>query len=425
MKETLLRKKLHILLVLILTICLYGCAAEKADNTKKSADKTVIDTESPSEDKPDISQREEVAEDIIKEDQEDESDNVPVEDSTEGAVESPVEESETDKDDSSVEDIKEPIESEVEEIEAPEDVKYTYTDMTQTMYALSKANVRTLPNTEGTKLGTLAKAQEVTVTGQCNETKWYRIVFADAEGYVSEKYLSINNPTPPEEKEESIANKEEEKKPSVNENNNTNNEVLPSPEPHICVWDNGVVTKNPTCTSEGSKTYTCPTCKNTRTETIAKGAHNYVTTSIGATCTEPGKTFDKCSVCGDVCNEATSGDALGHDYIKHYTLSVPSCSGGAWYAWMCSRCGDINGSGSDPRLEHTPVGTVIQEGDCKNQQITVYHCGVCGEELRTEYTYPDIHDYVEMLTDPYWSDEKLAFVQDKVIACSRCNKRLE
>lgn len=30
---------------------------------------------------------------------------------------------------------------------------------------------------------------EVTVTGQCNETGWYRIAYGDSEAYVSNKYL--------------------------------------------------------------------------------------------------------------------------------------------------------------------------------------------------------------------------------------------
>lgn len=68
-------------------------------------------------------------------------------------------------------------------------IAYTYTDMSKTMYAKSAVNVRSLPSTGGTRLGSLSKNQEVAITGQCNETGWYRISYNGGEGFVSNKYL--------------------------------------------------------------------------------------------------------------------------------------------------------------------------------------------------------------------------------------------
>lgn len=70
------------------------------------------------------------------------------------------------------------------------DAGYTYSDLSKTMYAKSTVNVRSLPSTSGSKLGSLSKNQEVAVTGQCNETGWYRISYNNAEGFVSNKYLA-------------------------------------------------------------------------------------------------------------------------------------------------------------------------------------------------------------------------------------------
>lgn len=70
-----------------------------------------------------------------------------------------------------------------------ETIGYTYTDMSTIMYAKSAVNVRSLPSTDGTRLGTLVANQPVAVTGQCNETGWYRIQYGDGEAYVSNKYL--------------------------------------------------------------------------------------------------------------------------------------------------------------------------------------------------------------------------------------------
>lgn len=66
---------------------------------------------------------------------------------------------------------------------------YTFHDMSATKYAKSTVNVRNLPDTDGEKVGSLSLNQEVTVTGQCNETGWYRIEFGGNTAYVSDSYL--------------------------------------------------------------------------------------------------------------------------------------------------------------------------------------------------------------------------------------------
>lgn len=90
-----------------------------------------------------------------------------------------------------------PIEESVEEVATqPEEdsIQFTFTDLLQTMYAANSVNVRDLPNTDGKKLGGLATAQEVSITGQCNETGWYRISYKDGDGYVSNKYIVADKP---------------------------------------------------------------------------------------------------------------------------------------------------------------------------------------------------------------------------------------
>ena len=68
---------------------------------------------------------------------------------------------------------------------------YSYTELSQTMYAQSTVNVRDLPEQTGGKLGSLSTNQEVTVLGQCNETGWYKISYNGGEAYVSNSYLGI------------------------------------------------------------------------------------------------------------------------------------------------------------------------------------------------------------------------------------------
>ena len=80
-------------------------------------------------------------------------------------------------------------------------LQYTYTDLTKTMYAKTAVNVRSLPSTLGNVLGTLSKEQEVTITGQCNETGWYRIAYNGSVGYVSNNYVTTQRPKTEEELE--------------------------------------------------------------------------------------------------------------------------------------------------------------------------------------------------------------------------------
>ena len=68
--------------------------------------------------------------------------------------------------------------------------EYTYTDMSATMYATQTVNIRTLPSTDGEKVGSLSTNQEIAITGQCNETSWYRFEYDGQTAYVSNNYVS-------------------------------------------------------------------------------------------------------------------------------------------------------------------------------------------------------------------------------------------
>lgn len=71
---------------------------------------------------------------------------------------------------------------------------YTCTEMTQTMYAKSAVNVRDLPSTDGKKIGSLKASQEITVTGKCDQTGWYRFDWNNTTGYVSDRYIVSEKP---------------------------------------------------------------------------------------------------------------------------------------------------------------------------------------------------------------------------------------
>ncbi len=71
---------------------------------------------------------------------------------------------------------------------------YTYSELNQTMYAKSAVNIRDLPSTDGKKIGSLKASQEITVTGKCDQTGWYRFELNNTTGYVSDKYIVSEKP---------------------------------------------------------------------------------------------------------------------------------------------------------------------------------------------------------------------------------------
>ena len=66
---------------------------------------------------------------------------------------------------------------------------FTFKIMDEVMYTTANLNVRSLPNTEGIKFGMFHKGAEVQVSGQCEETGWYRVEYNGQIGYVSNEYV--------------------------------------------------------------------------------------------------------------------------------------------------------------------------------------------------------------------------------------------
>ena len=101
------------------------------------------------------------------------------------------------------------------------------------------------------------------------------------------------------------------------------------------------VTKQPTTTEEGVRTYTCTRCSSSYTESIAKlpeeqHTHNY-TGSITkeATCTEAGVRTYTC-YCGDSYTENIP--ATGHSYVSKVTKAATTTEEGIM-TYTCSKCG--------------------------------------------------------------------------------------
>lgn len=125
----------------------------------------------------------------------------------------------------------------------------------------------------------------------------------------------------------------------------------PTPTPAVCshTWDAGTVTVKATCSKEGTKTYTCTKCKETKTESIAKTEHEFNLTQAN-----------------ELCN-------------------VETCQKTGCYAKQCKNCGYIETYASVPMLPHNRDDVRRNEATCGQNGKVEYYCTMChgkqGEEI--------------------------------------------
>ena len=153
----------------------------------------------------------------------------------------------------------------------------------------------------------------------------------------------------------------------------------------------GTVTKAPTCTANGVKTFTCSKCGDSYTESVGMIDHNYVngtcsacgavkpcdhiwgtgTVTTAPTCIKSGVKTYTCSLCGESKTETVA--ALGHSFAdgKCSVCGVPeNCTNHVW-----------------------DEGQVIEEKTCWTPGTALYTCTVCGEtEERIIYPGHDLYD---------------------------------
>lgn len=139
-----------------------------------------------------------------------------------------------------------------------------------------------------------------------------------------------------------------------NGNNGGNNDN--TEKPHVHKYNSGVVTKEPTCTDTGVKTYTCVDGDDSYTETIPALGHDYVTRTETVTVKEAWNEdvyegFYICNGCGASFKTAREvgrhilavpNDTCGSYYVddvKVNTIHHPAETETRTYK-VCNRCGD-------------------------------------------------------------------------------------
>ena len=174
------------------------------------------------------------------------------------------------------------------------------------------------------------------------------------------------------------------------------------------------ITKQPTCSEKGERTYKCDICGDIYTEDIAKTEHDYEDTVVNPTCTERGYTEHICKVCADSYKDDYT-PALGHDHISQITKQV-ACETDGEKTFTCTRCGDTY-TEAIPATGHNDIVTVV-EPTCTADGYTEHKCKDCGRVVRSDVTKALGHDYDSKITT------KASCTEDGVLTyiCARCDE---
>lgn len=125
------------------------------------------------------------------------------------------------------------------------------------------------------------------------------------------------------------------------------------PEPHVHSWDNGTLTKAPTCTDPGVMTYRC-SCGETRTESVA---------------------------------------ALGHDWDAGVVTREPTADADGEMTFTCTRCGEKK---TEP-ISAAPFVIVLNEGEPDEEELrfATIEAAMAEAEKHPEYNEPGEDPWTE------------------------------
>lgn len=169
-------------------------------------------------------------------------------------------------------------------------------------------------------------------------------------------------------------------------------------------WDDGVVTREPTCTEAGVKTFTCSQCNNTKTEPIPALGHKWGDWETTLPATETTEGSEKRTCQRDLSHtETRSIPKLNHTHNMEYHPAVDADCGkgtdGNIEYWVCSGCNKVfsdAGGANAIELENTVIhpahdlDTAAWSFDESNHW---HECKKCGQQFGSEaHKYADDSD---------------------------------
>lgn len=179
------------------------------------------------------------------------------------------------------------------------------------------------------------------------------------------------------------------------------------------------VTLAPSCSQEGTETFTCALCGDSYTKPLAALTHKYgeEVVELAATCTQEGHTVATCENCGQTKQSIL--EKLPHTLADATVTKEPTCAQEGERTGICSVCNTENLVEVIPTNDaHSFENTVIREATCTDPGEGLDTCTLCGHTQNCTYDYKE-HSFktTQIVTAATCTAEG-----KKTVTCSECGK---
>ena len=148
-------------------------------------------------------------------------------------------------------------------------------------------------------------------------------------------------------------------------------------------WNQGEITKEPTCKEEGEKTFTCSICGNTKTEKVSTTDHQHmeIRNQKNPTCKEAGYSGDTyCADCGvKISSGKTIAKTKNHNWDGGVITTEPTCTERGEKTFTCTICGNTNTKKVNATGHSYGAYKVVKEPTNKRKGLKRKTCSVCGK----------------------------------------------
>ena len=148
-------------------------------------------------------------------------------------------------------------------------------------------------------------------------------------------------------------------------------------------WNQGEITKEPTCKEEGEKTFTCSICGNTKTEKVSTTDHQHmeIRNQKNPTCKEAGYSGDTyCADCGvKISSGKTIAKTKNHNWDGGVITTEPTCTERGEKTFTCTICGNTDTKKVNATGHRYGAYKVVKEPTNKRKGLKSKTCSVCGK----------------------------------------------